>query len=152
MFLFICCNQWNSDVWGEIGSLKSRLVDANTNPCSEIRHLICYRLIYTRENVTTYPELVKRMMNICLLLLMDAPESCLSCIWLLSADAVWHVRLLQRGNLFVEEQINPQHLFEQLGQILGKSWIKGGTAWAASRGRAQCGEWVTGSLQPLTLL
>lgn len=41
VFLFICCNQWNSDVWGEIGNLKSRLVEANTNPYSEIRDLIC---------------------------------------------------------------------------------------------------------------
>lgn len=46
-------------------------MEANTNPCSEIRDLICYRLIYRRENTVTYPELVKHVMNLCLLLLMD---------------------------------------------------------------------------------
>lgn len=127
------CLRWNS--------LKLRLVEANKNPCSEIRDLFCCRLIYMRENIITYPELVKHIMNICLLLLMDVSESCLSCIWLLSADVVWHTRLLQRRNLFIEEQINSQHLFEQLGQILGKSWIEGGAAWAASGGRAWCREW-----------
>lgn len=85
------CLRWSS--------LKSRLVEANTNPCSEIRDLICYKLIYTRENIITYSESVKHMMNTCILLLMDVPESCLSCIWLMSADAVCYLRLLQKGSL-----------------------------------------------------
>lgn len=46
-------------------------MEANTNPCSEIRDLICYRLIYRRENTICYPELVRHIMNLWLLLLMD---------------------------------------------------------------------------------
>lgn len=46
-------------------------MEANTNPCSEIRDLICYKVIYRKENTVTYPELVRHIMNLCLLLLMD---------------------------------------------------------------------------------
>lgn len=52
-----------------------------------------------------------------------------------------YCQLMQSGSevvserAFVEEQVDPCHLFELLGQILSKSQMEEGAAWAASGGR-----------------
>lgn len=103
MFLFICSDQWNSGVWGEISSLKSGLVEANTNPCSEIRDLICYRLIYRRENTISYPELVRHIMNLCLLLLMDV----LKTVCLVSGSCSLAQELVREGIYLFRSRLIP---------------------------------------------
>lgn len=104
------------------------------------------------ENIITYPELVKHMMDIYLLLLTDVPGSC--CL------VLEFCQLLQSGTevvrrfvcLFVEEQINPQHLSEQLGQVLCRSGTEGGAAWAEHSMGNCSGRGVSTATDPTVLL
>lgn len=146
-FLFICSNQWNSDVWGEISSLKSRLMEANTNPCSEIRDLICYRLIYRKENTVIYPELVRHIMNLCLLLLMDV----LKTVCLASGSCTLAQEVVREGIYLLRSRWIPG-TSEQLGQIFGKSQIEeehpGQPLWAehgvGTGSQGHCSHWPCG--------
>lgn len=121
--LFICSNQWNSDVWGEISSLKSRLVEANTNPCSEIRDLICCRLIYRRENTITYPELVRHIMNLCLLLLMDI----LKTLCLASGSCGLAYELVKEGIYLFRNRLIPSTSLSSWDKFLASLKLKRST-------------------------
>lgn len=76
---------------------------ANTNPYSEIRDLICYGLIYRRENTITYPELVRHIMNLCLLLLMDV----LKTVWLASGSCSLAREVVREGIYLFRSRLIP---------------------------------------------